>query len=291
MAKLNIIQFPTGGRAGLQPAITQNMALANKAFDLTPEQQINLARAFLEAIAEPLTIPRPPVTPTPTTPPTRGRDYSTKEFKGWSVGQIVQLNESRGLWKITRIEVHVFPDHFPNNPEMAGQEMAHIHISGLKKDGTLNKYNTSVQPEKLLTLEENQPDTDKDGKAAAQKAAELYHPGGFAVTDLCSTDCESLVYVDSVTKTGRVKIRKIYVTRGEAAKMIRNQRTGQEVASMETSVIDVEKLEYRFMEGRERGSVETQIFTPRLYSGEWHWWSGKYVTLEPFKTELTRLLD
>jgi len=276
----NIIQFPAGGRAGF---------LATAEAQARKDHNELMADIFIAAVANAMkkmcppemeTISKP--NPTPERKPERKpipvqykNPVDVEEYGGFHVGQRVQVKEWAGKYEINSISVG---------------HLVQIHLFKLKRDGSRSIYNNSTTIDNLLPLDATQPDKDKDGKTAYERAIEFFPVGGLAVTDFAHTTSESLVKIHSTTKTGRVKIQSITVLKGEQSAQIRrvNKETGREsvTADMECTEIDVQGLEYRVDNERLR------MFTPRLYSGEWHWWSGEYRTLKPFrKNELTHLLD
>jgi len=194
-----------------------------------------------------------------------------KTFGEWSVGQTVQIAELAGKWLITSINIFDF---------QAPHEFDQINLNKLKRDGTQAKYSATVRAEKLITLDGKQPTMDKAGRTAAE-AAQVIFISGFAKHDYYNTTRESLVKVDSITKTGRIKVQDISVKKGltTRSKMV----DGHKIYSQEDQLINFASLEYEL-----RGDPKT--FSPSLHDGKWTWWKGGEVIEAP-NMRLTWLLD
>jgi len=181
-----------------------------------------------------------------------------QEFDGWKVGQECQVKEWNGTYRIDHIYCY--------------STFTQVRVLKIARNGSTKGSNTT-DINNLLPIGAAQPTTDKDGKTALQKAQEILKINGFAVKDWYYTTQESLVVVISHTKTGRVKIQRARIIQGE--KMQKD---------METFSLDMDNLRYTL-------DKEQQIFIPKLFGGEWHWWNDS-ETLKPFKgNKLTRLLD
>jgi len=181
-----------------------------------------------------------------------------QEFDGWKVGQECQVKEWPGTYRIDNIHCYSL--------------FTQVRVLKIGRNGSTKGSNTT-DIKNLLPLGAPQPTTDKDGKSALEKAQEILKINSFAVKDWYNTTQESLVVVIGHTKTGRVKVQRARITQGE--KMQKD---------METFTLDMDNLRYTL-------DSEQQIFIPRLFGGEWHWWNDS-ETLKPFKGDkLTKLLD
>jgi len=191
----------------------------------------------------------------------------TKQYQQWQAGQAVQVQEWPGQYKI-----HNFIIYSSNFVE--------AHVYKLKRDGSVGPKNSSVGVEKLMTIDAEQPNTDKNGLTAKEYAGQTFSCG-YAVHDYCRTTRQSLVKVLSISKAGRVKVQQLAVTNGiEAVKELRGNTL---VSSQEERVIRWDRLETR-----PTGSPET--YTPRLHNGEWVFCNGEqYIQYAGMK--LTWLLD
>ena len=192
-----------------------------------------------------------------------------KEVQGWKVGQRVQVKEWNGIYEIEGY--HQYGKE---------KEFTTVYLAKLKKDGTKSKFGGDTQIENLMLLGAKQPTTDKAGRTA-QQAAQAIFISGFAKHGWYNTDRESLVKVNSITKTGRVKIQHVSIKKGVMARS--RVVDGRKVYSQEDSLINFESLEYEL-----RGDVKT--FTPKLFNGEWKWWNGGEIIKAP-TMRLTWLLD
>ena len=192
-----------------------------------------------------------------------------KEVQGWKVGQRVQVKEWNGIYEIEGY--HQYGKE---------KEFTTVYLAKLKKDGTKSKFGGDTQIGNLMPLGAKQPTTNKNGLTAAEAAKQIF-TNGFAKHGWYNTDRESLVKVDSITKTGRVKIQRIDIKKGVMARS--KTVDGRKVYSQEDSLINFASLEYEL-----RGDAKT--FTPRLHNGEWSWWNSGEIIKAP-TMRLTWLLD
>lgn len=192
-----------------------------------------------------------------------------KEVNGWHVGQKCQVKEWRGIWEIEGFHQYG-----------TIKEYTTVYLAKLKKDGAKSNKGGDTPIKNLMTLDAEQPTTDKNGLTAEQYAKEIFK-SGFAKHGWCNTDRESLVKVQSITKTGRVKIQRINIKSGIMArsKMVEGQR----VYSQEEKLVNFASLKYE-------PYGEIQMFTPKLFWGKWGFWNGS-ETLDAPSMKLTWLLD
>ena len=194
-----------------------------------------------------------------------------KTFGPWEIGQKCQIAELPGTWVIDYFNIFDF-----GGPH----EFEQVHVNKLKRDGSRAKYNSSVRASQLIPMGGKQPNTDKNGLSASQYGTEAFKTG-FAKHDYYNTTRESLVKVDSISKTGRVKVHRISIKKGITARS--KTVDGHKIYSQEDSLINFASLEYEL-----RGEVQT--FSPRLHEGKWTWWNGGEVIEAP-NMRLTWLLD
>ncbi|SPF51157.1 hypothetical protein SBF1_50041 [Candidatus Desulfosporosinus infrequens] len=192
-----------------------------------------------------------------------------REVQGWKVGQHVQVKEWRGTY-----EIEGYHQYGRQN------EYTTVYLAKLKKDGTKSKYSGDTPIANLMPLGAAQPTTDSAGRTALQAAQELFG-SGFAKHGWYNTDRESLVKVETISKTGRVKVQDISVKAGITARS--KTVDGHKVYSQEDRLVNFADLEYGLS-----GDIKT--FTPRLFWGEWGFWHDGEIIKAP-DMKLTWLLD
>lgn len=192
-------------------------------------------------------------------------------FQGWQVGQKCQVAELNGVWVIDYI--HIFDHKGPH-------EFEQVHVTKLKKDGSRNKYNATIRADKLLALDEKQPDKDRNNLTAAEYAKQIFS-SGFAKHDYYNTTRESLVKVLSISKAGRVKIDRITIKKGVAPRSKKVE--GRKVYDQETYLLNLASLEYDLCH-------DEKTYIPSLHDGKWKFWNGSTLIEEP-TIKMTWLLD
>ncbi|MGE4282290.1 MAG: hypothetical protein AB7G87_01075 [Clostridia bacterium] len=195
-----------------------------------------------------------------------------KEVNGWKVGQKVQVKEYPGTWEIEGYHQYGGSD---NN------KYTTVYLAKLKKDGTKNGKGIDTQIENILLLGAAQPDKDKNGLTASEYAQQIF-VSGFGKSDWYNTDKQSLVKINSISKTGRVKVVDIRVKKGLKPR-VEKMVSGRKTYSQEESLLNLANLEYEIID-------REQIYSPRLAGGEWKYWNGRQYISEP-TLKLTWLLD
>lgn len=192
---------------------------------------------------------------------------TVQAYSDWKVGQKCQVQEWSGIHEIDRI--HVYSETF-----------VQAHVYKLRKDGTRTRYNGTVTMDKLMKLDAKQPTTDKNGLTAEQYARKAFK-AGIVMHDLCRTTCQSLMKVLSISKTGRVKVQPLVITKG--TKYVSQKVGDQVIRSQEVQTINWMNLEYE-------PYADPQTYTPRLHDGQWTFWHGEGY-IKPAGMKLEQLLD
>jgi len=183
-----------------------------------------------------------------------------KEVQGWTVGQQCQVKEWNGIY-----EIEGYHQYGKQN------EYTTVYLAKLKKDGAKSKFGGDTPIQNLMQLGAAQPKLDSNGLNAEQFAQQLFI-SGFAKHGWYNTDRETIVKVESISKTGRVKIQRISIKAGVTARSTTVE--GRKVYSQEDSLVNFASLEYEL-----RGDVKT--FTPKLFNGEWKFWNGGEIIKAP----------
>lgn len=197
--------------------------------------------------------------------PYTDRSSLVEKHSGFKIGDIVQVKEWHGKYKINYI--------------IAGA-LIQVHLYKLGRNGKPSKYNSSTLIKNLMPLDAAQPNTNKNGLTAKEYAEQIFK-SGFAVHDYARTTRQSLVKVISISKTGRVKVQLVHVIKGTSAKI--ETFTGKPRPSQEIDIIDWSKLQTKSYD-------DPETYTPHLHNSEWKFWHGEeYIQQPGMKLEL--LLD
>jgi len=188
-------------------------------------------------------------------------------ISNWAVGQKVQILECNGIYVIDRFQSY-------------SESFKQAYVTKLKRDGSRSKWNTSVNLDKLMTIDAKQPTVNKNGLTAEQYAKEAFK-AGIVMHDYCRTTCQSLMQVISISKAGRVKVQPLHIIRG--TKYDSKKVDGQIIRSQELQTINWMNLEYK-------PYGEPQNYSPSLHDGEWGYWKGEGY-IKPAGMKLEQLLD
>ncbi|OCZ50856.1 hypothetical protein [Dehalobacter sp. TeCB1] len=193
-----------------------------------------------------------------------------KECKAWKIGEKCKIKEWAGIY-----EIGCFHQYGQGE-----NSFVKVNVYKLKKDGSRNGMNTSVDIGLLLPLDAKQPSIDNNGLSAQEYAKQAFSCG-FAKSDFFRTTSESIVKIVSISNTGRVKVQGLTIKKGIQARSKKIDKV--KIYSQEDYIVNFANLEY-FLDGNE------MTFSPRLHDGKWNF-SHSCQYLKPVDMKLTRLLD